>query len=158
MRALLSWEVNEIMSDDDGIMGDRIVDVVRARQLVIRRELDRRGILLKAIALDSRVPYNTVISYFPLEKDRQPAAMPVAALYSFIGVIPADLLSLLLPHGHAIVAVPEGLDHDEVARAATEFVTAYAAARHHASESGVDIGPREDKALGGHATRLRAVA
>ncbi len=137
--------------------GDGIVDVVRDRQLAIRRELDRRGISLKAISLDAGMPYNTVVSYFPGD-GRVPAGMPVSALFRLIGVVPADLLSLLLPHGHAIVAVPEGLDHDEVARAATEFVTAYAAARHHASESGVEIGPREAKALGGHATRLRAVA
>lgn len=135
-----------------------IVDAVRARQLVIRRELDRRGISLKQIASASGVPYSTVISYFPGEKDRQPAAMPVAMLIAFLRVIPADLLSLLLDDGHAIVAVPEGVDHDEVARAATQFVAGYAAARHHESECGSDIGPGEDQALRGAAGQLKVAA
>ncbi|MGJ3625985.1 hypothetical protein AB5I41_01615 [Sphingomonas sp. MMS24-JH45] len=51
--------------------------IVRDRQLVVRREMDRRGISLKAVALDSGIPYATIVSYFPGERDRQPATIPV---------------------------------------------------------------------------------
>ena len=42
--------------------------IVRERQLVIRRELDRRGIAMKIVAMDSAIPYSSLLSYFPVER------------------------------------------------------------------------------------------
>ena len=42
------------------IMADSVT-IIRERQCVIRRELDRRGIALKAVALDSDIPYPTLL-------------------------------------------------------------------------------------------------
>lgn len=131
-------------------------DIVRERQLAIRRELDRRGILLKTVALDAGMSYSTVQSYFPGERNAVPATMSVAALYSLIGAIPADLLSLLLPAGHVIVQVPENVDYDDVSARCRDFIETKDRAHHPESEAGREIGPREQADLSGKVVRLRA--
>lgn len=131
--------------------------IVRDRQLAIRREMVRRGISLKAIAQDSGLPYPTVISYFPGERDREPATIPMSAVFALADVLPLDLLSLLLPDNLAIVAAPEGLNHDDIAAVCGDYLTTYAAARHPASESGIQLGARESGRLDEVATRLRGV-
>jgi len=136
--------------------GDTITSAIRARQLAIRRELDRRHIHLKVIAGDAGIPYPTLISYFPAEKDRQPAVMPITALYRLIGVLPGDLIDLLLPTGWMIIPVPEGVDHDTLAAKAGEFALTYALARHPQSEAGIDIGPGEHTDLSVKAAELGA--
>ena len=118
--------------------------IVRDIQLTIRRELDRRGKSLKAISFDSTIPYSTLLSYFPGERDAVPHAMPVAALRKLTGHIPADLLSLLLNDGWQIVRVPEDIDHHEIADAMAEYLTTKQHAHHPESEAGHDIGPGED--------------
>lgn len=122
-------------------------DIVRDRQLAIRRELDRRGILLKTIALDAGMSYSTVQSYFPGERNAVPATMSVAALYAFVGAIPDDLLSLLLPHGRAIVQVPDNIDHDALCEGFQEYLTEKAKAHRHDSPAGRDIAECERKVL-----------
>lgn len=124
-----------------------IVDVLKSRQLVMRREMDRRGIAMKAVSFDSGIPYSTLLSYFPGDKDPVPALMPVSAQYMLCGAIPDDILSLLLPDGRLIVKVPEGIDHDEIAPAMREYLTAKDAAHHPESEAGREIGPGEDGSL-----------
>jgi hypothetical protein len=141
---------NKIMADANRI--------VRERQLAIRREMMRRGISLKALAHDSGIPYPTIISYFPGERDRDPATMPVSALFLLAGVLPADLLSLLLPDVFAIVHVGEGVDHDDLAAVCGDYLTAYTAARHPASESGVHIGAQETVRLDAAAARVKGAA
>lgn len=131
-------------------------DIVRERQLAIRRELDRRGVLLKTVALDAGMSYSTVQSYFPGERDAVPATMSVASLYKFIGAIPDDLLSLLLPAGHVIVQVPESVDYDAVSSLCRDFIDTKDKAHHPESEAGRDIGPTEHSELGGKVVRLRA--
>ncbi len=121
--------------------------IVRERQLAIRREMDRRGLSLKAIAMDSGLPYSSVVSYFPGERDREPATMPCSALFKLCGVLPADLISLLLPVGFAIVRVPEAIDHDELAADFDTYLRAKMDAHHPASEAGRDIGPTEGSTL-----------
>jgi transcriptional regulator with XRE-family HTH domain len=123
--------------------------IVRSRQLTIRRELDRRGLSLKAIAFDSHLSYSTLISYFPGERDREPATISGAALFALCGVLPADLISLILPDGFQIVRAPEAIDHDALCELANEYVTAKNRAHHPESEAGRDIGPGEEAALGG---------
>lgn len=124
-------------------------DILKMRQCAMRREMDRRGIALKAVSFDSGIPYPTLLSYFPQEGGREPAVMSVAAQYALAekDALPADILSLLLPAGKLIVAVAENVDHDEADRACREYADAKAAAHHPESEAGREIGPNEDKAL-----------
>lgn len=124
-------------------------EILKQRQCAMRREMDRRGIALKAVSFDSGLPYSTLLSYFPQEGGREPAIMSVEAQYALAekDALPADILSLLLPSGKLIVTVAENVDHDEADRACREFSAAKAAAHHPDSEAGRDIGPNEDKAL-----------
>lgn len=134
------------------------VTIVRERQLVIRREMDRRGISLKAVSLDSGIPYPTVTSYFPGERDRQPAAITGPALFCLAasGALPLDLLSLVMPDGFQIVRLPEEIDHDEFESVARDYLAAKARAHHPESEAGREIGPNEKAALDGKVVALRA--
>ncbi|MBO9624144.1 MAG: hypothetical protein J7500_15660 [Sphingomonas sp.] len=134
--------------------------IVRERQLVIRREIDRRGIALKAVALDSNLPYTTILSYFPGEKDKTPATIPASAIFAICegDALPADLISLLLPNGWLAVKAPETIDHDELCTLAEEYVTKKTAAHRLDSECGRDIGPNEDASLTATVVQLRAAA
>lgn len=124
-----------------------IVEVLKCRQLVMRREMDRRGIAMKAVSFDSGIPYSTLLSYFPGEKDATPALMPVSAQYMLCGAIPDDILSLLLPDGRLIVQAPEGIDHDQIAEACHDFLSAKHQFHHPESEAGRELGPTEDATL-----------
>jgi hypothetical protein len=127
---------------------------VRDRQLAIRRELDRRGIALKVVSFDSGIPYSTLLSYFPA--DKQPAEMPVGVLYALSGAIPDDLLNLLTKDGWALVRVPSGIDYDEISSCCREFIDSKDRAHHPESEAGRDIGPNEEAELSAKVVRLRA--
>lgn len=131
--------------------------IVRERQKAIRREIDRRGIAIKAIQLDAGwdTP-STVLSYFPGNPEVEPAVMSVSALYRLIDTkaLPAELLSMLLPAGFAIIQVPEGINHEELATAAAEYLAAKNAAHHPESEAQRDIGPNEKRALDTCALKL----
>ncbi len=135
-----------------------IVTAIKDRQCAIRRELDRRNVLLKVVAMDSGVPYSSLLSYFPEPGGKEPAAMPVAVLYQLIGVIPDELLSLLLPTGRQIVRLPDDLDHDAVCEIAADYIAAKAAAHRVDSPAGVDIAPCEKDDLDCRAAHLRSVA
>jgi hypothetical protein len=131
-----------IMADFDNI--------VRDRQKAIRREIDRRGIAIKAVQLDGEWNSpSTVLSYFPADENAQPATMSVSALYRLIDrrALPLDLLSLLLPPGFTIVRVPEAIDHDQIAEALGDYLRTKHAAHHPESEAGPAIGPKERAAL-----------
>lgn len=140
-------------------MRDNVV-IVRERQLGIRREIDRRGIALKIVAADSRIPYETLLTYFPQEGSREPAQIPGGAIYSLCEgeALPADLLSLLLPNGWQVVRVPEGIDHDKVAELGADYLTAKNASHHPESEAGRDIGPHEAAALTRKLVQLKVAA
>jgi hypothetical protein len=131
-------------------------DIVRDRQLAIRRELDRRGIALKAVSFDSGIPYPTLLSYFPA--DKTPATMSAAALYALCGAIPEDILSLMVPDGWSILRTPAALNHDEVADAMTDYFAAKQRAHRSDSECGEAIGPNEDNILRGKFAVIKAVA
>lgn len=125
-------------------------NIVRERQRLIRREMTKRGILVKQVQLDGgwNDP-STVQSYFPAKADQVPATMSVAALYRLIdrGALPIDLLSLLMPAGFALVRMPEGIDHDEVAAWAEGYAARKMAAHRADSECQEQIGPNEKQEL-----------
>ncbi len=133
-------------------------DIVRQRQLAIRRELDRRGIALKAVSYDSRIPMPTLLSYFP-GGETKPAIMSMAAIFKILSgnAIPRDLLSLLLPDGDLIVQVPVAIDHDEIEQAARDYLAAKGRAHHPESPDGRELAPVETDDLGKRATRLHVV-
>lgn len=132
-------------------------EIMRERQLVIRRELDRRGVSLKAVAYDSGIKYNTLICYFP-GGDKLPNELPAGAISALCGALPNDLLNLLLPDGWAIVPVPLGMDYDEISAGCREFLDEKERAHHPESEEGREIGPTERSTLGEKAAKLRIVA
>jgi hypothetical protein len=136
------------------------VAIIRARQLAIRREIDRRGIALKAVSYDSGIPYETLLTYFPAEGSREPAQIPGGAVYALCdgNALPADLLSLVLPDGWQIVRAPEAINHDALCELAMEYVAKKAAAHHPESEMGREIGPNEDADLTGTVVQFRAAA
>lgn len=131
-----------------------IVQILKGRQCSMRKEMDRRGIALKAVSFDSGIPYSTLLSYFPEEGGREPALMPVSAQYALCGAIPEDILSQLLPEGRRIVRVPEVLDHDEVSEAVRDYLDAKEDAHRPDSEHGREIGPNECRVLRGKFVRV----
>lgn len=135
---------------------NNIVELLKGRQLAMRAEMDRRGITLKALSFDSGIPYSTLCSYFPGERNAVPALMPVSAQYALCGAVPEDILSQLLPEGRRIVRVPEQLDHDEVSEAIQDYLREKERAHHPESEAGREIGPNEDNVLRGKFAAVKA--
>jgi hypothetical protein len=135
--------------------------IVRDRQKLVRREMDRRGISVKAVQLDGGwETASTVLSYFPADKDSQPAVMSVAALYRLIDTqaLPVDLLSLLLPTGFQIVRAPEEINHDEFETMCRDYLAAKARAHQANSPNGRELAPSEIDELDGKVVQLRAAA
>lgn len=133
--------------------------IVRDRQRLVRREMDRRGISIKAVQLDGGWSNpSTILSYFPADEHAEPATMSVAALFRLLRTkaLPSDLLSLLLPDGHVIVQVPENIDYDAISTACRDFIDSKERAHHPESEAGRDLGPTEKGELGAKVVRLRA--
>lgn len=130
--------------------------IVKQRQKDIRREMDRRGIALKVVAMDSGVSYSTLASYFPADRDADPAQMPTGVLYDLCGHVPDDLLSLLLPVGRQIVQLPDDLDHDALSDLAADYLTTKAAAHKVDSPDGVEIAACEKRTLDAKVVALRA--
>lgn len=131
-------------------------DIVRERQLAVRRELDRRGISLKAVSFDAGLPYSTIVSYFPA--DGTPHIISGGALFKLTRAIPADVLSLLLPDGFLIVRAPVEIDHDHISEAMREYLAAKDHAHHPESEAGREIGPGEDETLRGKLSVVKVAA
>lgn len=129
--------------------------LLRAQALAMRAAMDpaRGGLPAKVLAFECGIPEATLRSW---AKD-EPAAMPLGALWQLAGVVPIDLLNLMLPDGLALVRVPDGQDHAACAAAAMDFAAGYAEARHPESEAGCEIGPGEDAELNARAARLRGV-
>jgi hypothetical protein len=132
------------MSDNSSIL-----QILKDRQSAMRREMDRRGLAMKAVSFDSGIPYSTLLSYFPAPGGNMPALMPVSAQYALCGAIPDDILSLLLPDGRLIVRAPEEINHDEIAEALHDYLQTKERAHHPESEAGREIGPNEDNVLRG---------
>lgn len=138
---------NKIPSPDSNISDRQKATQERIFRLVARDH----GLTLKAISLDSGIGYTTIQSYAKGE-----AVMSIASLFRLVGVIPDELLSLLLPEGRVIVRAPEEIDHDEIAGAMQDYLTAKHAAHHPDSPAGRDISPCEDNVLRGKFVKVAA--
>lgn len=126
------------MSHEDSIVSRQKVEQERVFRLAKRDH----GLTLKAISLDSGLGYTTIQSYASGE-----AVMSIASLYKLVGVVPDELLSLLLPDGHLIVQAPVEIDHDEIAEAVQDYLLTKERAHHPESPAGRDIAPCEDSTL-----------
>lgn len=136
-----------IMQDEKTILLDK-------QQRVFRIACDpkRYGLTLKLIAMDSGLHYDSVRHYAAGE-----TALPLSAFVALMGVVPDELLSLLLPDGRAIVKVPDEIDHDTLADAVAEYLHDKNAAHHPESECGRDLGPNETTRLDAKVVHLPIV-
>lgn len=134
--------------------------IIRERQSVIRRELDRRLISMKAISMDSGIPYATLLTYFPQDRNKDAVQIPGGAIWSLVDgkAMPGDLLSMLLPDGFQIIEASEDIDHDKVAQIAHDYLQAKSAAHHPDSPGGRELSDCEKVSLGSIHTELKAVA
>lgn len=130
---------------------------ISARQKRVQQsvflEANNRGLTIKVIHFDTGISQDTLRSWA-----RGEAVMSIAGLFALVGVIPDDLLSMLLPDGRQIVRVPENLDHDEIETACRDFLAAKGQAHHPESECGREIGPGEKDVLDRKVVALKAAA
>lgn len=130
------------------------IQTVKATQQRIFRLAERdHGLTRKAISLDSGINYDSVCNYAKGETE-----MSVSALVAMVGVIPDELLSLLLPEGRVIVRAPEGLNHDQLEEAARDYIAEKAKAHHPLSPAGREISPCEQEKLDAKIVPLRSAA
>lgn len=129
-----------IMAHDDVI--SRRVREAQARVFRVACDPMRFGLTLKLIAIDAGLPYSTLRGYAHGETE-----MPLSALVRLCGVLPAELLSVLLPDGWAISPAADEVCPDTLAMACSDFTRAHAEARHPASEDGCAISPAEAETL-----------
>lgn len=122
---------------------DNISERQRATQERIFRLAERDyGLTLKAISLDAGIGYTTLKSYA-----RGESVMSIASLFRLVGVVPNDLLSLLLPEGRCIVTMAEDVDHDRISEQFQDWLREKERAHHPDSPAGRDIAPCEDSTL-----------
>lgn len=132
-----------------------ISQAVRGAQERIFRIAAKRGLTLKAISLDSGIPYSTLRSY--AGHSGETAEMPVSTLRKLTGVVPDELLSLLLTEDRAIVCVPAEIDHDALADAVADYLHMKNAAHHPESPAGRDIADCERDNLDSKVVQLPIV-
>lgn len=128
-----------------------ISDRQKRAQQDMFREADRRGITVKAIHYDTGISQDTIRSWV-----RGEAVMSIAGLFALVGVIPDDLLSMLLPDRRLIVQVPDGIDHDDYEKRCLDFVASKGQAHHPNSPAGREIAPCEKDVLDRKVVALRA--
>ena len=113
-----------------------ITQAVEAGQLAMFRLAERNhGLSLKILSLESGIPHGPLRSY------AQGTAMPVSALVKLSGVIPNELISLMLDPGGKVLADAEQdeTDIDDLARAAVDILQRYVSARHPDGPGGIRI-------------------
>lgn len=117
----------------------------------------RYGETLTSLSTKSGIPYSTLRSY--AGHNGEPAEMPLSAIRKLQRAqFPNELLSLLLEAGTAIVQVPDGIDHDELAALFCDYLRTKEAAHHPESEAGREIGPNEHATLNSKVVQLKKVA
>jgi predicted transcriptional regulator len=118
----------------------------------IAQDPTRYGLTLKMIAADSGLNSQSVRNYAAGETE-----MPLSALDALIGVMPSELLSLLLPGGYLLMRAPDGVDYDEYEKHCRTFLSLKGEAHRHDSPDGRDISVCEDAKLKLAVVPLRAV-
>lgn len=129
-----------------------IIDRVKEEQKrMFRLALDatRYGLTLKAISIDSGLGYDAIRSYA-----RGDAVMSAASIYALCGVIPDELISLLLPAQFVITRKNDEIHVADVAAKCMNLISEYASARREDSEAGPAIGPNESERLSACAVGL----
>jgi hypothetical protein len=121
-------------------------DILSAQSRIFRLAERDCGLCLKAISLDSNIPYETLRSYAG-HKGAQ-AMMPVSALCKLVGIIPDELLSHIFePVGRIIDRPSDESDHDYTVANCIDFVARKQKAHTPDSPGGVEIVDVEDKDL-----------
>lgn len=119
---------------------------ISARQKRVQQsvflEANNRGLTVKVIHFDTGISQDTLRSWA-----RGEAVMSIAGLFALVGVVPDDLLSMLLPEGRQIVQAPDDLDHDKLADLAADYLSTKAAAHKADSPAGEQIASCERAAL-----------
>ena len=122
---------------------DRISNRIKSKQSTAFRLAERDYAQKhKDIAEDAGISVNSVGAYA-----RGETVMGLAAFHKLCGVVPNELLSLMLPAGFQVVHTPENLDHDEVMRAIAEYSMLKMDAHRKDSVDGEKISECEDAAL-----------
>lgn len=129
MQRLIPPTEYVILSPDNDISQQHIARQMHDRQRRLGRIMAKNGVTLKALSIDSGIPYNTLRGYFPSEQaELFPNIMPITALVQLIGTIPDDWLSILTePEGRCLSKVNEdddGIAELERARAALDAAIA----------------------------------
>jgi hypothetical protein len=146
---------------------DRITALTLTAQRRIFRLAQRdHGLTLKAISIDSGIPYNTIRCY--AGNNGEQSVMSVPALIKLIGIIPDELLSqLLAPADRHLESDDEDEDteFDDLADHGDNLARLVRQARHPASPGGTEIIAVEEDQIkraacgyGRKKAKLRAVA
>lgn len=133
--------------------------VLSAQSLIGVQLRDGSHLSIKLLAAKAGWHVNRFAGYFPACDRATPTQLPIGALYTLIerGVLPADMLALLLPDGHRVVAVPDDMDHDEMARRCHEYLARKVEAHDPVSPDGRDISECEHGELVVLGAALKAV-
>jgi hypothetical protein len=123
------------------------------RMFRIAQDPTRFGLTLKMIAADADLNLQSVRNYAAGDTE-----MPLSALDALIGILPEELLTLLMPAGHAIVRIPDGIDLDELDAACRAVVAEKAKAHRENSPGGPAVVECERVAILTAAAPLRVVA
>ena len=137
--------VNKISAPENDI------SVLRLQKRMFRIARRDPSLTLKAISMDSGIPYNNLRGYANGDHE-----MPISAFRKLTGVISDELLSIMLPEGRQIVEAPDDIDHDALADWADDYCKTKMAAHRADSPGGVAIVECEKDALDGKAARLMA--
>lgn len=130
--------------------------IIRETQERVFRICQANGLTLKAISLDAGIPYSSLRSY--AGNSGATSIMGIDVLYQLVGVVPNELLSLLLPSGNAIFTVPDDVDHDEIEEMARDYLATKAKAHRADSPEGPAVAACERNTLNGKVARLRVAA
>ena len=138
-------KVNDIMALE--------TDILNAQARIFRLAERDHGLTLKAISLDSGIPYNTLRTY--KGHNGAQAMMPVSALCRLVGVIPDELLSHMFdPVNRQIVHDDDDGCLDRLGDDADSVATEVRRARSPNSPGGTDIVDIEEARIRAKALRL----
>jgi hypothetical protein len=145
---------DHLIRERNGIMADKsgIAERLLVQQKAMFRLAAVKGFTQELIHIETELP-TTSLSEWATGKTKisMVGTLAIAEIPDF----PLDLLSLLLPSGLAVVKVPEGINHDEIADAMVEYLAEKQRAHHPESECGPAIGPNECQKLSGKVVQLR---